>query len=456
MPLLDRLRDAVPGVVTDPDLLASYSSDWTGRWTATPLAVVRPRTAAEVAAVVAECRSTGVPVTVRGGNTGLVGGAVPAEGAVLLSTEALRAEDAPDPGRGTVAVGAGVVLSRLQDIARSAGLEAGLDLASRASATVGGVTATNAGGARVLRHGTARARVAGLRFVDGTGRVVDRLHQLPKDNTGYDLVSLVAGSEGTLGVITDVAWRLAPAPTARVFVVAGFADTATAVAAVPVLRALPGLDALEWARGAGVAEVSAHTDTPLPFAASGTWVFAEVVAAGGTADDLLDGIADTIAELPTERVAVATSASDRERLWRLREGHTETINALGVPTKLDVAVPLAGLAEFVDALPEVVERAVPGARPFLFGHLAEANVHVNIVPPEGLHLLPEADAHRLEAAVLADVLDRSGTISAEHGVGRAKRGWLEAQRGAAQVEVFRGIKRALDPDGVLNPGVLLP
>ena len=437
-------------VLTDADAVAGYVVDWTGRWRGGPAIVVRPRTVDAVSAVLRTCAAAGVPVVPQGGNTGLVAGAVPPAGSVVLSLRGLDAIG--EIADGAVTAGAGVTLGRLESFASAYGFTIGLSIASGESATVGGAVATNAGGAEVLRYGTARARVAGVRAVLPDGAVLDRRRPPPKDNTGYDLVDQLAGSEGTLAVITDVTWRLEPASAHRSVVALAFRSLPDAVAAVPALRALPGLLALEWSDGAAVARVAAHLDVPAPLPTDGCWVFAEL-------DAPLSDAAALAELLPDDRIAVA-DAEDRPRLWRYRARTTEAVNAAGVPVKLDVGVPLADLAGATEAIVDAV-RGIAGAagfaaEPVLFGHLAEGNVHVNLLPGPSApaRRFPEELAERLEAAVLGRVLAAGGTISAEHGIGRAKRAWLERQRGAEQVALLRRIKAAWDPSGLLNPGVL--
>ncbi|MBS4099841.1 FAD-binding oxidoreductase [Tsukamurella paurometabola] len=439
-------------VLTDAGAVAGYLVDWTGRWRGGPAIVARPRTAPAVAAVVRACAAAGVPVVPQGGNTGLVAGAVPPAGAVVVSLTGLDAIG--EVSDGAVVAGAGVTLAALESFAAARGLTCGLALASGESATVGGAAATNAGGAEVLRYGTARARIAGLRAVLPDGAVLDRRRPPVKDNTGYDLVDQLVGSEGTLAVITDVTWRLEPAPRERTVLALAFGSLPDAVAAVPRLRGLPGLLALEWSDGAAVARVAAHIDSPAPLPTDGCWVFAELDAPLSEASEVAE-------LLPDQRIAVGVGAEDRARLWRYRARTTEAVNAAGVPVKLDVGVPLprfaAAQAAVVRAVREVAADAAFPVEPVLFGHLAEGNVHVNLLPGASApdRRFPEELAVRLEAAVLEQVLAHGGTISAEHGIGRAKRAWLERQRGGAQVALMRRIKAAWDPAGLLNPGVLV-
>jgi FAD/FMN-containing dehydrogenase len=448
-PLDPRLAAAVGAehVLTDASVKASYEVDWTGRFSGRARAVVRPADTAQVAAVVTACRDAGLALCVQGGNTGLVGGSVPVDDAVLLSTSRLRHVGDVDAISGQVTVGAGATLAAVQTHVRPHGLDVGVDFAARESCTIGGMVATNAGGERVLRYGTTRAQLLGIEAVLPDGSVISRLAGLPKDNTGYDVVSLLAGSEGTLGVITAVRLRLVPLLPARAVALVAVADTAAAVAVVRTLRdALPSLEAAELFFAAGLTLVREKAGLSAPFGTDyPAFVLVECAQRTDPTDDLLEVLGSC------EGVLDATVAADprgRHTLWSYRESHTEAINAAGVPVKLDVAVPLPALADAVDALPKTIAAVAPQARTILFGHVAEGNLHVNVLDAV-------AEAEHVSDAVLRLVASYGGSISAEHGVGRAKRGWLHLSRSAAEISLMRSIKHAVDPAGLLNPGVLL-
>jgi FAD/FMN-containing dehydrogenase len=434
-------------VLTDPGLRARYESDWTGRYHGRASLVVRPSDTAEVAAVVSACRRAGAPLVPQGGNTGLVGGGVPRDGEVVVSLERLRDLQPVDTAAGEVTVGAGVTLVRLQGQLHGSGFAFGVDLAARDSATIGGMIATNAGGVRVLRHGTMRAQVIGIEAVLADGRVLARLPGLAKDNTGYHLPSLLTGSEGSLAVITRARLRLVPAREARVVAVIATDGTQAAMTAFARLRRLPTLEAAEILYPDGLELVRDHTGAVPPFAA-GRGAYLLVECAGE--QDPTDALAAAVAEMPAVAdVAVATDGPGRARLWHLREAHTEAINAAGVPHKLDVTVPLGSLVAFERDVRATVRDVDPTARVILFGHVGDGNLHVNV-------LGPAADDGRVDGAVLQLVAAYGGSISAEHGIGTAKVGWLQLTRDAVDIAAMRAIKRALDPDGLLNPGVILP
>jgi FAD/FMN-containing dehydrogenase len=438
---IDALRAIVGAehVLVDVDLRASYETDWTGRYAGTALAVVRPADTAQVAAVLRVCAAHGVAVVPQGGNTGLVGGSVPSPAGdeVVLSLNRLDDLEPVDDVAAEVTVGAGVPLGRLQDHARSAGLRFAVDLAARDTATVGGMIATNAGGVHAFRHGSMRHQLVGLQAVLADGRVLTRLPGLRKDNTGYDLPGLLAGSEGTLGVVTRARVRLLPPPVERVVALAGMPDTTAAQRLfLHLLATAPGLEAAELFHEDGVRLVCEHASLPHPLGGRehGAYLLVEC----GSPDELVAAFADLDAE--------ATAVGDE--LWAYRERHTEAINVAGPrpPHKLDVTVPLGRLADLERAVRATV---ADRADVYLFGHLGDGNVHVNLVGPE-----PGDEA--LDDEILELVVGLGGGISAEHGVGRAKRRWLHRARDAADVSAMRAIKRALDPAGLLNPGVLLP
>ena len=450
MPLIEALRDIVGDrhCLTDASLRAGYETDWTRRFSGTALAVVRPGSVEEVAEVLRACSAAGVGIVPQGGNTGLVGGSVPRGGEVVLSLLRLDQIADRDAAAGEVTVGAGATLSAVQAAARGAGWDVGVDLGARDSATIGGMVATNAGGVNVLRHGPMGQQVLGFEAVRADGSVLRRLPGMPKDNTGYDLAGLLAGSEGTLAVLTRLRLRLVPRLAHRSVAVVGFADAGAAVAAAARLRrALASVLALELFTDDGLALVMRHARVSPPFAARRPAYL--LVEAGSDVGDPTDDLVSALEAIgaDADAAAVATDAPGRHRLWALRERHTEAVNAEGVPHKLDVSVPLARYAELVERAAGVVAAADPTARTITYGHVGDGNVHVNILGPA-----PEDES--VDDAVLGLVLELGGSVSAEHGIGTAKVGWLVRDRGEATVAAMRAIKEAWDPSGILNPGVL--
>ena len=435
-------------VIDEPDARASYERDWTGRFIGSTPAVVRPASVDEVAACVRLCAAEGVALVPQGGNTGLVGGSVPLGGEVVLSTRRLDRLEPVDTVAAQVTAGAGVTLGSLQRAARDHGLRYAVDLAARDSASVGGTVATNAGGLHVVRYGPTRAQLTGIEAVLGDGSVIRHLGGLVKDNTGYDLAGLLCGSEGTLGIVTAARVRLVARPRHTVAALVGLPDAPAAVGAVAAWRAaLPGLEAAELMLAPGMELVRAAFGLRAPFASRPpVYVLVEVAGRDDPSDELAGVLADH--GVDDDAVAIATDEPRRAELWRYREEHTTAVNTLGPPHKLDVTLPLAGLGAFVDEVPAVVAAVDPTARTWLFGHLGDGNVHVNVTG-----LAP--DDERVDDAVFEEVAARGGSISAEHGIGTAKRRWLGLNRSPAELAAFAALKRALDPAGILNPAVLV-
>ncbi|MDQ3870915.1 MAG: FAD-binding oxidoreductase [Chloroflexota bacterium] len=447
--LLDGLAAAVgqAHVLRDPAVKAGYETDWTGRFNGSALAVVRPGSTGEVAEVLRLSREAATPIVPQGGNTGLVGGGVPRGGEVIVSLRRLKDLEPVDEVAGEVTAGAGVTLAELHEHARAAGFDFGIDFAARQSATVGGMIATNAGGARLMRYGPMRAQLIGIEAVTAGGELLRRLPGILKDNTGYHLPSLLAGSEGTLAVITRARLRLIPHLVRRATALLGLADTAAVLAVVARLRhRLASLEAAEVFYDDGLQLVLDHLGDAPPFEQRHpAYLLVECAAHSDPTDDLASALADA------PEIGDAVLANDqtaRERLWRLREWHSEAINARGVPHKLDVSVPTNSLAEFERRVRGVAMEVRRDALTVLFGHVGDGNFHVNV-------LGPEPGDETVDDAVLGLVVELGGSVSAEHGIGVAKTRWLVLNRAAGDVRAMRAIKRALDPWGLLNPGVLL-
>lgn len=435
-------------VLTDPDVRAGYETDWTRRYQGSTPAVVRPASTREVAAVIELCRELGAAIVPQGGNTGLVGGGVPRNRELVLSLRRLDTISDLDATSGEVTAGAGVTLSALQEAALAHGWNFGVDLASRDSATIGGMVATNAGGIRVLRYGGMRHQLLGIEAILSSGAIVRRLPGLLKDNSGYDLPQLLAGSEGTLAVITAVRLKLIPQQPQRAVALLAVDDIAVALRVVSaVRRALSSLEAAEVFFPEGLELVCRHAGLAPPFSAGHPCYL--LLECAGQADESAN-LADVLASATGIRdSAMAADRPGRERLWAYRERHTEAISAEGIPHKLDVTLPITRLAEFESRVRGAIAAVEPSARPVLFGHAGDGNLHVNIL---GL----DPGDERPDDAVLRLVAGLGGSISAEHGIGIAKMPWLHLTRSVADREAMRAIKSALDPSGILNPGVVIP
>jgi len=441
--VIDELRSIVgDSHVLVGELAAGYQVDWSRRFGGPSICVVRPGSTTEVSDVMRLLHQSGVPVIPQGGNTGLVGGGVPAPDgppAVILSLTRLDWMDPVDPLSGQVSVGAGATLGEVQRHAQGAGWQYGVDLAARDTATIGGTVATNAGGIRVIAYGMTRAHVVGLEAVLADGTVLRHMQGLAKDNTGYDLVGLCCGSEGTLAIITAVRLRLLhPHPP-------------TTVALVGVPTYAQALDLMAQARGSGcllaaevIDEVGMNlamrvTGLPWPLQQRHRLVVLLEVADGGDASGL------PLTE--DDDAVIALAANDRARLWEYRERQSEAFSSLGVIHKLDVSVPLPKLAQCAGELADLVGAHPQVSAYGVFGHLGDGNIHVEIAGPA-------PDDLSIDRAVLAQVASHGGSISAEHGVGRAKAADLHLCRSMEQIASMRAIKAAWDPQGLLNPGVI--
>lgn len=439
-----------PNVLSDAELRAPYEVDWTRRFAGRCAMVARPGSTAEVAAVLAACCARGVSVVPQGGNTGLVGASVPPDDSgtcVVVSTRRLSKIDPIDKAASQVTVGAGVTLAALQNAAAAEGFAFPVDLAARDSATVGGMVATNAGGLHVIRYGAMRQRVLGVEAVLADGTVISHLGGLLKDNTGYDLSQLLVGSEGTLAIITAIRVSLVPETPHRAVALLGLESTSGALDVIDRLRAnLPGLQAAELFFEDGLELVRSHARLGPPLArAYPVYLLVEVAGRVDCTDDLLNAL--TVLDLPEDAAAIGVDTSTVTKLWEYRERHTEAVSAIGIPHKLDVTLPQSHLPRFEKDLRSLLAGRFPEATLVLFGHAGDGNLHVNVVGPD-----PNDDA--VDEAVLTLVASFGGSISAEHGIGRAKARWLGLSRSASEITAMKAIKAALDPYGILNPAAL--
>ena len=433
-------------VVTDPDVLAGRSVDHTGRYRGRAAALVRPGSAEEVAAVLAACRDAGAHVTIQGGRTSLVAGTVPEYDDVLLCTERLTGIGEVDTGERRVGVGAGVTLGALQRAAAAAGLEFGVDLAARETATLGGMASTDAGGLRTVRYGNMGDQVLGLEVALPDGSLVRRHSRVRRDNTGYDLASLFVGAEGTLGVITQLDLRLHPTPAHRVTAVCGFAGLPALVAAGRSFRDLDGIAALEMIDATGTAITAERLGVATPV--EGRWLLLVELAGDRDLTEPLADALDTV-ELCGEP-AVGVDAAAQQRLWRLREAITEILGVYGPPLKFDVSLPLAAVDEFAHRSAKLIAQHAPDAIPLLFGHVGEGNLHLNV-----LRCTLDADRERaLYTAMMELIAGLGGNVSSEHGVGSRKRAYIGMSREPADIAAMRAVKAAFDPTGYLNAAVM--
>ncbi|HTE52699.1 MAG TPA: FAD-binding oxidoreductase [Kofleriaceae bacterium] len=439
----------------EPDQLAIYGRDWTRAYTPAPLAVARPRTTAEVARVIALCRRHGQAVVPSGGRTGLAGGAVAQSGELVLSLDRMSHIGPIDTVGRTVRVEAGAVTERVHGECAAHGLFWPIDLASKGSSHIGGNLATNAGGVKVIRYGHARHWVLGLEVVLASGEVLELGGALEKDNTGVDLRQLFIGSEGTLGVITAATLKLTRPPDRVRVALFGLdsIDAGLALFADARGAGLP-LTAYELFTESCMARVRAHRRIAPPLdGPSPCYVLVEAEAPAGALDPLEAWTESALGARGVEGGVLAQSAAQAQSLWRLREGISESLGATGLPHKNDVALPIAVLGDFCRELEAVFAARYPGWEICLFGHVGDGNIHINVMKPDRM----ERDEFfrrtgEADHAVFELVQRFGGSISAEHGVGLVKKAYLGYTRGPAEMALMRTIKRALDPDNILNPG----
>ncbi|MBL8339988.1 MAG: FAD-binding oxidoreductase [Rubrivivax sp.] len=464
--LLDTLRRIVgaPQVLTEGDLSA-YTHDWRRRWQGRPLAVVRPGSTAEVAAVVRACAAAGTAIVPQGGNTGLVGGGVPDTSGtqVLLSTGRLNRVRGIDAANLTLTAEAGCVLQAVQQAATDAGLLFPLSLAAEGSCTLGGNLATNAGGTQVLRWGNARELCLGLEVVTAEGEVWEGLTGLRKDNTGYDLRDLFVGSEGTLGIITAATMKLAPLPAATMTAFAACRSLDDCVELLNRARArlgsgLTGFEVMGRHALDLVAQHFAQLPRPLPQAPWTALLEHSDTEGEQAARERFEALLGAAMEagIVTDAV-VAESVAQSNALWHVREAIPLAQAEEGPNIKHDISLPVSAIAAFCEHTDALLLRHFPGVRLVNFGHLGDGNLHYNVQSPAGGdagRFLAECE-HEVNRIVYDALVPHGGSFSAEHGIGVLKRDELAARKSPVALAMMRKVKAALDPRGVLNPGRVL-
>ncbi|ARQ00368.1 FAD-binding oxidoreductase [Pseudorhodoplanes sinuspersici] len=448
--------------LTDPDVQAAYLHEMRDRWIGHTQLVLRPESVDEVAAILKLANETRTAIVPQGGNTGLVGGQIPHHGEIVLSLNRMTNIREIDPVSNTITVEAGVTLQRTREAAAEADRLYPQLLPSEGSCTIGGNLSTNAGGVAAIAHGIARSHVLGLEVVLADGRVLNNLNKLKKDNTGYDLKNLFIGAEGTLGIITAAVLRLVPQPRA---VEVAFLGVPSAQAAVDLLgiaqgRAGSDVTSFELLTRFGMECVLQHVaGTRDPLDASHPWYVLMEISSQMSAGlrDVVEDIFETGVERGlVEDGAIAETLEQSKAFWRIREEVGEVQKKLGGSIKHDVSVPVAAIPAFIEEANAAVIAAVPGARPFPFGHVGDGNIHYNVSQPEGADKAAfMAQEDTVQDAVFGIVLKHGGSISAEHGIGIAKRDRLPKVKDPVAIELMRTLKAALDPNGILNPGKVL-
>lgn len=457
------------GVITDPDDIAPWASDWRGRYHGTAAAILSPDSTAQVAAAVRLAAELGVALVPQGGNTSMVGGATPpADGsALILSLRRLNRIRSLSPQDNLAVCEAGVILSVLHDAAAAQGRRFPLSLGAKGSATIGGLVSTNAGGTQVLRHGTMRALVEGVEAVLPDGSIFDGLQALRKDNRGYDIKQLLIGAEGTLGVITAASLRLVPAIAARAVGWVGVGSPADALALLRLTEARLGdsVEGFEVLTEETLGFVLGHIPgTRSPIETRTPWhVLIEVdhadLSEPGPAERLEGALALAMEQGIAVDAAIAANEAQAEAFWRIRESLSESEKAQGPALQYDISVPVARMPAFMIEAAAAAERAFAGTTASSFGHLGDGNVHFHVRAPKGTQDGPAwitAQGQAINAFVHDAVVAAGGSISAEHGIGQMKRAELGRLAEPARIGALRAIKAAFDPKGLFNPGKLIP
>lgn len=452
---LDALIAAFPTNPPETEISDKYFGDWLMRAEpgVKPLALFRPRSTQEVSDAMKIATAHRLSVVPQGGLTGLTGGTVPNEGALLISMERMNKIEAVDPISQTLTTQAGVPLEAIQIAADAAGMLFPLDIGSRGTCQIGGNLSTNAGGNRVLRYGMARAMVLGLEAVLADGTIVSSMNQMLKNNAAYDLKQIFIGSEGTLGIITRVVLRMAPKPRSVATSLASFADYAGVERFLGLARERLGdsLSAFEVMWPGFYAPASAKQSAPPPLApGAGCYVITEVSSSGEQAEAELSAFLEAAFEQGlAEDAVLAQSVQQTRAIWSVRDMGGELIQAFNPVGNFDISVPTSRIGAFVENCTTALEARWPGTTQIYFGHVCDGNVHLIAggFGPDDLLAVEEA------VYEVAQTLD--GSISAEHGIGLHKRDFLHLSRSADEIATMRRLKAAFDPMGLLNPGKVL-
>ena len=456
------------GFTRDGDLIAPWLTDWRGRYTGKALGMASPCSTEEVSSLVRLCAQYAIPIVPQGGNSGMSGGATPdpSGDAILLSLRRMDTIRSIDAAARQVTCEAGVILQTLHEAAERERLRFPLTLGGKGSATVGGLVSTNAGGTQVLRHGTMREQVLGIEAVLADGSILDTLTPLKKDNRGFDLKQLLIGSEGTLGVVTAATLRLLPEIGGRKVIWAGLPSLQHARRLLLHCEAQAG-DAL-----AGFEVVPQHSlsavldhlpDARTPLSGEFAWHALIELVEEAREEDHLSALtermlADALEFELLDDAVIAANETQANAFWLLRDSIAPAERAIGPAMQHDISVPVARMADFVEEVSAQVEDAFPGVKAVAFGHLGDGNVHFHALAPKNAVSgeWERSEGRKISRFVHDRVTEWGGSISAEHGIGQGKRDELERLGDPAVLAVMRSVKQALDPQGILNPGKLVP
>jgi FAD/FMN-containing dehydrogenase len=453
---LARIVDAA-GILTGADIGPRYLNTRGHGAAGQPVCVLRPKTTAEVSAILKQCHANNQPLVPQGGMSGLVGGGAPLGGEVVLSLERMNTiEDFDAEGR-TITVQAGVILQAAHEHCEERGFMLPVDLGARGSATIGGVISTNAGGVRVIRYGMMRESVLGLEAVLADGTVLSSMNKMLKNNAGYDLKHLFIGSEGTLGVVTRAVCRLRSKPRSVNTAFIGLGTFEDTVSFLGYMESMLGgeLGSFEVMWGAYdrfVRDRCPSLRPPLQ-AGHGFYVLVETLGndVGADTAKLENILADAMERGLALDAAVARSEQQRAAFWAIRENAGEGFRTLGPLCTYDVSMPIRAMGGFGERITSDIAAAFPGATTLLLGHMGDGNLHVVAGVGSGT-----AEAHaRVNDIVYGIIRELGGSVSAEHGIGIEKKNYLSWSRGPEEVALMRTLKRTLDPKGILNPGKVL-
>jgi len=442
-------------LLTEAAELEHYGRDWTRRWIPTPLAIALPATVAEVQAVLRWADMQRVAVVPSGGRTGLSGGAVAANGELVLSLARMNKALDFNPVDRTLTVQAGMVLEAVQHAAREHGLMYPVDFAARGSATIGGTIATNAGGIRVIRYGNTREWISGLKVVTAEGYILELNRGLIKNSSGYDLRHLLIGSEGTLGVVVEATLKLTDLPPPGEVMLLALPSFANVMQVFSIFRDHLQLQAFEFFAGNALPHVLAH-GAHNPFEQS--WPY-YVVVEYSTFGEHGESAAMNVFERCMENGwvldgCISTSEAQAQQLWQLREGITESI-AQYTPYKNDISVRVCDIPVFLQQAGELLAREYPQFEVIWFGHIGDGNLHISILKPASLAQADFVKDCERVTRLLASVLQRfGGSISAEHGIGLVKKPYLDSTRSTAEIALMCALRKVFDPQRILNPGKL--
>ncbi|WP_447937185.1 FAD-binding oxidoreductase [Thermomonas fusca] len=453
---LESLRALLPELrlLVEPADLEHYGRDWTRRWTPAPMAVALPASVEDVQAIVRWANAEGVGIVPSGGRTGLSGGAVAANGELVLSLERMHKVLEFEAVDRTLTVQAGIPLQKVQETAREHGLQYPVDFASRGSCSIGGNIATNAGGIRVVRYGNTREWVAGVKLVTGSGELMTLGRGLVKDSSGYDLRHLAIASEGTLGIIVEATLKLTdPPPPSNVMLLA-LPSFEALMQVFAAFRARLQLQAFEFLTDVALRHVLAHGEPPPFEQVHPYYVVTEFASDEASEAEALAAFEQCLEQGLVSDGVISSSDAQAAQLWRLREAITESLVRY-VPYKNDVSVRISAMPAFLAETQVLLGREYPQLEVVWFGHIGDGNLHINILKPDAMAQDAfVADCERVTKLLAQSLQAHGGSISAEHGIGLVKRPYLSCTRGAAEIAAMRGIKAVLDPNGIMNPGKL--